>query len=216
MVRRRKIQRLITPAMVRHLVLLLGSGGPHRPPVVRPISPVLISLLLQVVSHRAHIMRVVLCLAALRRNIYTALGRLEVRHTVDKLDLLVIAHLLIGDLPAEIATDHMIAAFFIEKDRLWLLVFDFGFFVVAMVLQFQGEVGHRVEEEKLEGKHGVEKAVTHVARVISCEVNPAVEVEKDGEATAEDEGRHEDALALDELFHFLVQLVCESFADRSD
>ena len=52
--------------------------------------------------------------------------------------------------------------------------------------------------------------------VISCEVNPAVEVEKNGEEAAEDEGCHEDALALDELLHFLVQLICESFADRAD
>ena len=55
-----------------------------------------------------------------------------------------------------------------------------------------------------------------MVRVISCEVNPAVEVEKNGEEAAEDEGCHEDALALDELLHFLVQLICESFADRAD
>ena len=98
----------------------------------------------------------------------------------------------------------MITGVFIEKDRLRLFVFNFGFSVVAMVEQLEREVGHRVEKEKLERKHGIEKAVAHMVWVISCEVNPAVEVEKNGEEAAEDESCHEDALALDELLHFLV------------
>ena len=110
----------------------------------------------------------------------------------------------------------MITAVFTEKDRLWLFVFNFGLSVVAMVEQLEREVGHRVKKEKLERKHGIEKTVAHMVRVISCEVNPAVEVEKNGEEAAEDEGCHENALALNELLHFLVQLICESFADRAD
>ena len=98
----------------------------------------------------------------------------------------------------------MITAVFIEKDRLWLFVFNFGFSVVAMVEQLEREVGHRVEKEKLERKHGIEKTMAHMVGVISREVNPAVEVEKNGEEAAEDEGCDEDALALNELLHFLV------------
>ena len=104
----------------------------------------------------------------------------------------------------------------VEKDGLWLLSLASRLPVVAMMEQLERQVGNCVEEQELERKHRIEKTVSHVIRVISGEVYPAVKVEEDGEDAAYDEGSDKDTLALDKLFHLLVELIRESFAYRTD